>query len=294
MKVFVISWNLTNSIQWSGEGAPGYGFDGDKYSWVAYASQQGYPTLAIDRLGYGESEHPDPILVVQFPASAEVSNAVAQLAKQGASPLPRAFDKVIYVGHSFGSIIGNVMNAKYPDTVDATILTGWTDNFVVNGIPVALLMLTLPAQVVEPARFGHLPVGYLEVTSEPGDINAFFYKGTYDPQIQVYDFTHRGTLSLGEILTFPFVTTAAPNYKKPVFVITGKQDNIFCNPTVGLLPANCGTGPLNMLATSKPLYPAASIYDWYVLPNAGHCWQIHYAAQEGFKASHDWLASIGF
>lgn len=186
------------------------------------------------------------------------------------------------------------MTVKYPDAMDGTILTGWTDNFVLAGIPVALRMVTLPAQAVNPAVFGHLDVGYMEVASEPGDINAFFYKGAYDPALQVVDYARRGTLTLGEILTFPFVTTAAPGYTAPMFVLTGQQDNIFCSPSIGLLPPNCGTGPNNMVAKSQAMYPAASVYDWYVLPNAGHCWHLHYSAKEGFKASHDWLESVGF
>lgn len=35
------------------------------YSYVRYANGQGYPTLAMDRLGNGRSSHPDPITVVQ-------------------------------------------------------------------------------------------------------------------------------------------------------------------------------------------------------------------------------------
>jgi pimeloyl-ACP methyl ester carboxylesterase len=261
---------------------------------VSYASKQGYPTLAIDRLGNGLSDHPDPIVVVQMPAHAEVLAGVAQLARQGTSPLPRAFQKIIYVGHSFGSLIGNLVNTKYPDIVDATILTGWSNDFVVPGIPVALGLVTLPAQLVEPARFSNLPVGYLEVSSESGDIHAFFEQGKYDPRIQALDWARRGTLTLGEILTFPFAIASATGYNAPVFVVTAQQDTIFCNPTAGLLPPDCGTGPGNMLAQSADLYPAASVYEWYVVPNAGHCWQLHYTAQDGFNASHVWLEQQGF
>ncbi len=35
------------------------------------ASEQGYSTLAIDRLGNGLSDHPDPILIVQYPAQVD-------------------------------------------------------------------------------------------------------------------------------------------------------------------------------------------------------------------------------
>ncbi len=38
-----------------------------KYSWVEFAHANGYPTLALDRLGAGESSHPDPVAVVQGP-----------------------------------------------------------------------------------------------------------------------------------------------------------------------------------------------------------------------------------
>ena len=260
----------------------------------SYASQQGYPTLAIDRLGSGESEHPDPILVVQNPAHAEIAYGIVQLAKAGTSPLPRAFGKVIYVGHSFGSLIGNMMNAKYPDAVDATVLTGWSSNFVLAGIPIAIGLQTLPAVLVDPAKYGDLAVGYLEVSSESGDVNVFFHAGAFDPAMQALDWISRDTLALGDLASFPFSTIEAPEYQAPVFVVTGGSDNIFCNPTALLLPPNCGNGDASILAVSGSLYPAARVYDWHVVPEAGHCWQLHYAAQDGFSASHDWLAEQGF
>lgn len=37
----------------------------EKYSWVDAAHENGYPTLALDRLGAGQSSHPDPVNVVQ-------------------------------------------------------------------------------------------------------------------------------------------------------------------------------------------------------------------------------------
>lgn len=56
--------------QWSGGAYPGFGFNDPEYSWVDYASQEGYPTLAIDRLGNGNSSHPNGITEVQCPAQA--------------------------------------------------------------------------------------------------------------------------------------------------------------------------------------------------------------------------------
>ena len=229
-----------------------------------------------------------------MPAHAEILAGVAQLAKQGTSPLPRAFEKIIYVGHSFGSLIGNLVNVKYPDLVDATILTGWSSDFLLPGIPDAIGLAPLPAQLVGPTRFGDLAVGYLAVSSEPGDVYAFFHQGEYDPAMQALDWARRGTLTLGEVLTFPFAIAAAPEYTAPMLVVTANYDAIFCNPTAGLLPPNCGTGLGNMLAQSGTLYPASNPYDWYIVPNAGHCWHLHYTAQDGFNASHAWLKQQGF
>jgi pimeloyl-ACP methyl ester carboxylesterase len=261
---------------------------------VDYASRQGYPTLAIDRLGNGLSDHPDPVAVVQMPAHAEVANGLVQLARDGAAPLPRAFDKIIYVGHSFGSVIGNLFNAKYPHAVEATILTGYSSDFILSGIHTSLSLVPLPAEIVDPTTWNGLPPGYLESTSESGDVAAFFYEGWYDPALQALDYERRGTLTIGEALTFPLSTTEAPNYTSPVLVVSGQRDRIFCNPTVSILTPDCGTGPTNMLASSRSLYPAASIYGWHVVPDAGHCWQLHYTAQDGFNASHAWLAGLGF
>ena len=60
--------SITNNKNfWSGLGPPGQGFQGNNYSWVNYASKLGYPTLSLDRLGSGDSDHPDPLSVCQGP-----------------------------------------------------------------------------------------------------------------------------------------------------------------------------------------------------------------------------------
>jgi pimeloyl-ACP methyl ester carboxylesterase len=261
---------------------------------VAYASQQGYPTLAIDRLGHGVSDYPDPILVVQDPAHVEITNALIQAARAGTAPLPRAFDKIIYVGHSFGSLIGNLFNSKYPTALDATILTGWSNYFLVDVIPVAFTLLLLPASIVDPLRFGDLELCYLEATFEARDVAAFFLEGAYDPKLQALDYARRGLVTCGELVTMFFSLAEAREYAAPVLVVTGDEDDIFCNPLINLLPASCGSGPTSMLAQARALYPAASVYDWYAVPNAGHCWNLHYTAQKGFNASHAWLTGLGF
>lgn len=77
-------------------------------------------------IGYGLSDHPDPVNVVQYPLSAAIIIELIKLARNGSVPgaSGRAFDKVVYVGHSAGSIIGNGLVQQVPDLIDATALTG--------------------------------------------------------------------------------------------------------------------------------------------------------------------------
>ena len=59
-----------NRGYWNGLGGLSTGYvpyQPQNYSWVDFAHANGYPTLALDRLGAGESSHPDPVAVVQGP-----------------------------------------------------------------------------------------------------------------------------------------------------------------------------------------------------------------------------------
>ena len=71
-----------NNLYWFGLGYP-TGYNGDQYSTVDYASKQGYPTLAIDRIGVGNSTHPDPILQQQLNLEEAVSHQLVTMLKAG-------------------------------------------------------------------------------------------------------------------------------------------------------------------------------------------------------------------
>ena len=76
-----------------------------KNSYQQYASERGYSTLAIDRLCYGESSHPDPLLDCQLSTSIEAFHALFVALKNGtASPKIPIPSELAFVGHSAGSI----------------------------------------------------------------------------------------------------------------------------------------------------------------------------------------------
>lgn len=119
-------------LNWFGGLHPGV--DGTPYSWVSFASKLGYPTFSFERLGNGMSDHPNSITVVQCPAQAATIHGLVKLARAGASPFPRQFRNLIFVGASLGSIVGDVINVQYPDDFNSTILCGFS-KFWANAVP---------------------------------------------------------------------------------------------------------------------------------------------------------------
>lgn len=238
---------------------------------------------------------------MQMPAQAASVHEIIKLARSNpgaGSPFPRTFNKIIQVGCSMGSLMANVLNVQYPDDVDATILTGFAKTWI-NTIPgFTVTAGLLPAQLVQPDKYGPLTVGYLQATSEPGIEYLLFYgpPGTnYDPVFVHQDYQNRGTITVGEAASSALVPTAS-RYRGSVFVMTGQQDVVFCG-SLGFLgggPGNCGSGAWGLLAQTQSLYPHASNYSYYAVPNAGHCWQHQFAAQDGFAIAHNWLAGRGY
>lgn len=144
-------------IDWSGDGnpsiahGPGAPYGGSLYSWVDYASDQGYSTLAIDRLGSGLSDRklripnateristnieytdPDPLTVLGTPLQTETIHQLIVKAYAGSLPgaKGKVFNTIIYVGHSFGSFIGNYLNVQCKSWISLQVqLLGTSSNF---------------------------------------------------------------------------------------------------------------------------------------------------------------------
>jgi pimeloyl-ACP methyl ester carboxylesterase len=90
----------------------------------------------------------------------------------GGGVLGKKFDKVIYAGHSYGSICGNALAATYPADVDTYILTGYTGEFALGLVPLAS-GIAIPVQLVMP-WFSDLPVGYLAQSVEQGRVYGLY------------------------------------------------------------------------------------------------------------------------
>ena len=258
-----------NNLYWFGLGYP-TGYNGDEYSTVNYASSQGYPTLAIDRIGVGNSTIPDPIVQQQVNLEEAISHELVMMLKAGTavpgmlhhsyhlttqnltrSTPGKAFSRIIFVGHSYGSVLGNAQATNHPTDISAFILTGYG----VSGIPVAA---DLPQTVLEPAniyspRFATLPLGYLVTSSQLGRRGYLWGKpGSFDEGIFEMDFNDMDPVGLGELLSIEGGLKEAPDSEAPVFIVTGDSDDVFC------LLATCGDGAGSPQAQACSLFPKAA------------------------------------
>ena len=146
------------------------------YSYVDAAASAGYATIAYNRLGVGQSDHPDPIQAVQCPADVEILHGIVQLLRAGGLG-SRKFKHVVGVGHSYGSIVQLAQNAKYPKDVDAAILTSFTSN--VAFLPYTVLANNPSiASLNNPSKFGGLPNSYL-VHDTPISVQLPFFRHPY-------------------------------------------------------------------------------------------------------------------
>lgn len=221
------------------------------------------------------------------------------MARTGTSPFPRKFTDIIVVGHSMGSVVTQSLSVVYPTDADCYILTGYS-KYIVNFLPgIFVTGVLLPAAVVQPSKFDSLPVGYLEAASFDGIVYLFWYdpyhNGTYyDPAFPAFDFAQRETITVGEGATGAF-TADTSTFSGPVLAISGQEDVLFCGTTALEIdgPGQCVSPSFNYLAETGSLYPNAQ-YSWFNVPNANHCWQFHYSAQQGFAVTHNWLATKGF
>lgn len=96
-----------------------------EYSYVENALNAGYSVLTYDRLGTGKSGKPDPYTVVSATLDLEILREISEMARSGdimshvksdQIDTKQTFNKLIHVGHSFGSFLTwALLTSKFSD-----------------------------------------------------------------------------------------------------------------------------------------------------------------------------------
>jgi len=187
-----------------------------------------------------------------------------------------SFDKIIYVGHSFGSALGNHVAKDSPSAVDAYVLTGYSSTVA---LPINLTLDFFSAAIANPARFSGIPLGYWAGQIEPVRA-ATFYAGCFEPAIPHLDLLEHDTFAVGEGLS-PGLEPRVKSFTGPVFVVTGDLDILFCPPRGA---AAC----LDALEQTGHLFPLAD-FSVRMLESTGHTLGLHRSAPAMMAEVHDWL-----
>jgi len=270
---------LVHGMTYNKEMWTGFGFSG-LYNWHTYATRAGYHTIALDRLGRGQLiSFPDPITEIQSALQDRVTEELLiQLRRGGFADLHLpSFDKIIYVGHSFGSALGNHGAAVNPRTVDAYVPTGYSSTVA---LPTNLTLDFSSAAIANPSRFPGLPLGYW-AGKTVSVRTATCYAGDFDPALPLVDFETHDTFAVGEGLS-PGFETRVTAFVGPVLIVTGELDILFC-------PGGAAACPVTLEKT-RELFPLAQ-FSVMMPRNTGHSLSLHLSAPEMMRDVHNWLDS---
>lgn len=246
--------------------------NGHEYSFARYMAEQKYAVLAIDQLGAGESTKPADGDAVTLDQTASGIHQVITRLRSGENATGYAFEKVVTVGHSLGTINAIYAQGTYHDA-DAVVATGM--GHVPHELPV-------PAELIQEL----LQYEYFKLPDALRPL-MFYYTPGADPDVLQYDadyladFLARGQLTTGILPAFSFDMAAlrVGQVDGPVLVQLGEFD--------GLSPASLADG-------EAAYFTSASSVTVQALPGVGHDFNTHFRNHEGWRLMDEWLRSKGF
>ncbi|KAJ4419613.1 hypothetical protein N0V85_000941 [Neurospora sp. IMI 360204] len=202
-----------NKTMWSG-----FGF-GYPYDWQAFATspEQGYHTLALDRLSHGENDPRglDPLNDVQMPLQTELLHQLISVIKTQPNtnttssktyPLGKTFTKIVLVGHSLGSYLSVALARLYPLDASALVLTGYSsrqNTLNVRSAPWVTAPGAFPNRFLSNKYYHSLE--YLTIATLEGREKGFYDNATdaagtsYDPELARTDYEYSDASTLGEV-----------------------------------------------------------------------------------------------
>ena len=246
--------------------------NGHEYSFARYMAERKYAVLAIDQLGAGESTKPADGDLVTLGQTASAIHQVITHLRSGSSGVGYAFERVVTVSHSLGSINAVYAQGTYHDA-DAVVTTGM--GHVPHTLPVPLELIDFLSQ--------------FEYFAVPGELRPamFYHAPGADPDVIQYDVDNladllpRAQLTTGILPSFNFDQAAmrVGSVNGPVLVQLGEFD--------GLFPASLAGG-------EAAYFTSAASVTVQPLPGVGHDFNTHFRNHEGWRLMDEWLRAQGF
>ncbi|WRT65743.1 uncharacterized protein IL334_002691 [Kwoniella shivajii] len=258
-------------------------------SFAESAAAAGWATLSYDRLGVGRSAKPDGTNIVQISYEIAQSISIAESLRSGNLSDLGQFNKIVGVGHSYGSNLLTGVASVSPSAFDGLVLTGFTNNATTGPLGLFSFQSTI-ANVAYPSRFASEKNDYVITPNVYVDQTGFFHYPNYtNSSLQMFTM-NKGEYTLGQQNTISAPLQLMNNYTSPVFVVTGQNDAPYC-------AANCystsstssnstssgnSTSMPSQLDTAKTLFPSASAFETYVVPDTAHGINYHTTAYQAY------------
>jgi pimeloyl-ACP methyl ester carboxylesterase len=267
-----------------------------KHSYVEASLKAGYSILTYDRLGAGQSDHPDAYTVCQAPLELEILHQLTLMTRNGTlydllhasnptkntalatlNPPPA---QVVHVGHSFGSFITSAFIARYGSLSDGAIITGYLlgPNLASAG------STTFSLEYASDLNLS----GYVE-GSAAGVQSVFFGGNTstaFTPELLAYGNSIKQPLPIGEIASaFLLLANPPSNSTSPVLYQLPEFDFYVCR-------GQC-KGLADEAVLKEMYHPNSSAVEVTVQPNMGHALPLHRNATGSFEVVFGFLGRNG-
>jgi pimeloyl-ACP methyl ester carboxylesterase len=240
--------------------------NGHSYSYARFMAEHGYALLAIDQLGTGESSKPDGDFVTLNETASSLHQVLVRM-RSANNPLGNAFQQIVLVGHSFGSINAILVQGTYHDA-DALVVTGL--GHVPHELPIS------PDLIPVLAQFPYFPL--------PAEVRSalFYFAGNADPDVIAYDNQNLADLlTRGQLFTtFAAIFNPAADHvgevTGPVLVQLGEHDALW---------------PSAFAAGEAAYYSSASRVTVESLAGVGHAFNNHLNNKTGWRSIDQWISS---
>jgi pimeloyl-ACP methyl ester carboxylesterase len=253
----------------------------EHYSYVRSATERGYATFNLDRIGNGDSDHPNGDLV-DIAANGFVVHQVVEALRAG-EVASTIFEKIIVVGHSMGSFTAANYAGSFPGEADGIILTGFLHDMNWTFVFDSLLPTVYPA-AWDPKFEGQITTldYYTTLPGKRGD--AFYYLGNVDPEVLVLDESLKQTATSGELNSFAAAVydPISLQIQGPVQVVIGHYDYIFCGNLV-----NC-SDKAAVQTYEEGWFSASACVETAVIDDAGHDLNLQLNANAAYSKMLSW------
>jgi len=251
------------------------------YSYVRRATQAGFATFNFERIGIGASDRP-PAADVTLSSNAFVLHQVIQALRTGTlAGVP--FLRIIGVGHSFGTLTLQRMEAQFPRDVDGLILTGALHD---QGPELAGVVQAALRPASSDPRFAgqQLPPGYL--TFADGLQLSFLVNAERaDPDIVNFHESLKETVTAAELGGLS-TNDDSLQIVVPVLLLVGEFDRVVCGNRI-----NC-SDLQSILAAEKPFYRPQTCLQVEIVRGTGHLLNLQRSPQGTYSTMLAWARSF--